>query len=82
MFQVFDNDKETNEHGFPSMRIFGVRERKPFDKFDEAFEHALNWLAPMYIEVDERKLWEAFKNNQPYDYSGKGDLIEIRIVKA
>lgn len=66
MFQVIDNNKpaDCNNH-----KVDKSWNKSKFETLDEAFQYADNWLGiygPMI--------------NNPFDYSGYGDIIEIRFI--
>jgi len=71
MFQVFDNNKPADASGH---NVHHTWNNSTFSTFEEAHQYANQWLAPSHGLV-------ILKLNQPYDYSGYGDIIEIREVQ-
>lgn len=69
-FQVFDNGKpaDCHHHTVSSSLNCSV-----FSTYEEARAYAESWLGEIFHSTD-------LQLNTPYDYSGYGDLIEIREV--
>lgn len=74
MFTVFDNGKPADcfHH-----KVHPSWKQSTFNTFEEALEYARKWLAPMGGSYDGKE-GVVLEVNTPYDYSGCGDLIEIR----
>lgn len=72
-YQVFDNGKPADCHHHP--KVHSSWDRSVFDTLAEAQAYARKWLgiyAPSGpIPVDT-----------PWDYSGMGDVIEIRTIQG
>ena len=73
-YQVLDNDKPADCFNHKVDKSWNTN---VFDTFDEALEYARAWLAP-YGGSYDGKSGIVLKVNEPYDYSGYGDMIEIR----
>jgi hypothetical protein len=69
MFQVFDNNKPADKTGFSWATTW---RNSKFQTFQEASKYADDWLGPYAGMV--------LKVNVPCDYTGLGDMIEIREV--
>ena len=69
MYQVFDNGKPAD---CLHCKVHESWNKSAYDTFEEALEYANKWLG-MYGGV-------VLKLNTPWDYSGYGDMIEIREV--
>lgn len=81
MFQVFDGNRPADS------RIWGKHLRDGscwnnsiFSTFDEALAYARKWLGPNHGGSEDGKEGINLDVNQPYDYSGYGDVIEIRKI--
>jgi len=74
MFEVFDNGKTADSRGFPSLSSIAPESNK-FDSFDSALEYATWWCGG---KSDSTML--PLLPDIPWDYSGYGDMIEIRTV--
>jgi mannose-6-phosphate isomerase class I len=70
MFAVYCNGKSADLKGFPELRHYCWATSK-FTTLKEAQNYAEDWLGP-YTPGYPLML------NAPYDYSGHGDIIEIR----
>lgn len=73
MYQVFDNGRPADKTGFPLLIGKGW-DTSSFPALQEAQEYALNWLnlpqnCGLELQVDA-----------PYDYSGYGDILEIKVL--
>ena len=79
MFQVFDGGKPADETTVPRLKGLGWENSK-FETFEEAQKYARMWCAPYGSSYDGMNGF-VLKLNEPYDYSGCGDTIEIREVK-
>ena len=73
MYGVFDNNKPANSTAFPQLKGKGWKSHL-FGTFKDAEEYAKEWLGDYYPGKDVLVL------GLPYNYSGYGDLIEIREV--
>lgn len=71
-YGVYDNGKPASEKGFPNLKGKGCWTNHTFLTFEGAQEYARAWLGQFAPSP------EFLKINQPYDYSGYGDVIEIR----
>lgn len=72
MFCVYDNDKPASVEGYPYMHSSWKNHR--FETFEEAQKYARNWLGELEILCPNEP-------NSRVDYSGYGDMIEIREEK-
>lgn len=72
-FQVFDSGKPADKSGYPSV-IGEDWNTSSYTFFQEAYEYACHWLGHHAGKVPQ-------KPDIAIDYSGYGDLIEIRTVK-
>ncbi|HEX9232454.1 MAG TPA: hypothetical protein VF849_00105 [Blattabacteriaceae bacterium] len=70
IYQVFDNNKPAQ---FPFHKVHPSWKRSKFNSFIKAFNYAKHWLG-VYKNSVQLKL------NTPSDYTGYGDLIEIRRI--
>ena len=70
MFTVYDNNKPANQKGFPMLRGKGWVQNS-FSTLNEAVDYAREWLG-------EYALIAPTEPNKPINYSGYGDMIEIR----
>ena len=71
MFQVFDNNKPADcKHH----KVDASWANSKFDTYAQAHEYALYWL---HLDFD---CGLVLLLNTPYNYSGYGDMIEIREV--
>lgn len=70
-YQVFDGNKPADCHGH---KVDKSWDKSIFDTFEEAYFYAQNWLGQNYAGM-------VLKLNTPADYSGYGDIIEIRSIK-
>jgi hypothetical protein len=70
MFKVFDGGKPAN---YEHHKVHSSWQNCTFKSFVEALNYAHKWLG-VYSPGKILKL------NTPYDYSGYGDIIEIRKV--
>lgn len=68
MFSLYDNGKPASAVGYPELEGKGWKSHC-FDTYEEADEYVRKWLGQLYIQLEP---------NRPVDYSGYGDLIEIR----
>jgi hypothetical protein len=68
-YTVYDNDRLAC---YPHHAVDSSWNNASFNTLKEAREYAHNWLGVYSPGVD------GFKPNVPYDYSGYGDIIEIR----
>lgn len=69
-FQVLDNGKSADCHGFP---VHPSWNKSLYDTFDEALKYAWKWLG-------DKTGGPLLKVNTPWEYSGYGDTIEIREI--
>jgi hypothetical protein len=70
MYQVFDNNKPAQ---YPAHKVHPSWKQSKFNSFIEALNYAHKWLGNM-------SPGRILKLNDPYDYSGCGDILEIRRV--
>ena len=70
MFTVYDSGKSANNKGFPQLKNKGWVQNS-FSTLNEAIDYARNWLGE-YAAICPTE------PNKPVDYSGYGDMIEIR----
>jgi hypothetical protein len=71
MWQVLDNHKPANGTSYNLYNEdYGKSE---FSSFDDAHEYALHWLGQWGRGLK-------LQPNTPYDYSGYGDIIEIKSI--
>lgn len=77
MFQVFDNNKPADTTGFPSLTKGNGWDNSVFPTYEEARKYAWMWLGPYGGSYDGESGYD-LKVNTPWDYSGYGDMIEIR----
>ncbi len=75
-YGVFDNGRPASKSGFPEIKGTGWLNHI-FDTYNDARRYAINWLGADGGYGD----FEDFKLNTPYDYSGRGDMIEIKEIK-
>lgn len=73
MYQVFDNNKPADcfHHD-----VHGTWFKSKYETFAEAFEYATRW-----INLRDVNGCVFLKPDVPWDYSGYGDMIEIRTVE-
>jgi hypothetical protein len=71
-YGVFENGKPCSEEGFPELEGLGW-DNHIFDTFKEAYDYTCNWLGPYALGAK-------FAPNDPLDYNGYGDVIEIRTL--
>lgn len=72
-YGVFENNKPCK---YPEHKVDPSWNNYLFDTFREAQEYAIHWMgnwAPLDKDVLEL--------NTPYDISGYGDMLEIRVVQ-
>ena len=69
MFAVYDNGKPAK---FPECKVDKSWSNNEFETFDAAVEYANKWLGPYGGEL--------LVLGKPNDYSGYGDVIEIREI--
>ena len=74
MFQVFDGGKPADCHHH---KVHSSWDNSIFPTFDEALCYARKWGAPYCGSYDGSEGIQ-LEVNVPYDYSGYGDMIEIR----
>jgi hypothetical protein len=67
-FSVYENGKPCNRIGFPILKGNDWKNHS-FDTFEAAQEYANDWLGDYATPLTV---------NVPYEYSGYGDMIEIR----
>lgn len=72
MFRVYDNDKPADCHHHQVDTIWA---NSDFETLLDACEYALNWMGPQACDLSKLLL------NRRHDYSGYGDIIEIREVE-
>ena len=81
-YQVFDNGHPC-ELDFPPPRE-GSDEydwgNSTFEEFDDALFHARIWLGDAWGGSDDGESGVVLESDEEYDYSGYGDVIEIREV--
>ena len=70
MYQVLDNGKPADCF---HCNVHESWNKSTYSTFEEALEYARDWLGRYGIGV-------VLKPNTPWDYSGYGDIIEIREV--
>ncbi len=70
-FAVYDNGKPAK---YPECNVHPSWDNNSFDSFEKAIEYTSTWLGML----GEDFIYPTIKLNEPYDYSGYGDLIEIR----
>jgi hypothetical protein len=68
MFVVYDNNKPAR---YPEHNVHYSWQCNTYDTFEQALSYARKWLWPYGEGV-------VLKLNKPWDYSGYGDMIEIR----
>lgn len=68
MFVVYDNNKKAK---CPEHNVNSSWNECSYDTFKEALDYARHWLGVYGEGV-------VLKPNKPWDYSGYGDMIEIR----
>lgn len=73
-FCVFDNNKPASTVEFPQIRKCEGWDNHEFDSFPKAVAYAFSWLGTIATTEPEDFL------NGGFDYSGHGDIIEIREV--
>lgn len=71
MYQVFDNNKPAQ---YPDHKVHPSWNRSTFVRLGEARNYAIKWLG---VHAPEP---EVLKVGTPYDYSGCGDMIVIKLV--
>ncbi len=71
-FQVLENNKPCDSASFQQLRGCGW-DNSFFNSFADAVEYSRQWLGDYDNLPDE---W----NGSCWDYSGYGDVIEIRVV--
>lgn len=72
-FCVYDNGKPASAKGFPQIKEVEGWNNHKFDTFPIAAAYATMWVGHIIQPEDLLK---------PYDYSGYGDIIEIREENA
>lgn len=72
-FCVYDNGKPASVKGFPSIKGFTGWDTHRFDTWPKAVAYAAQWVGRIIQPEDLLT---------PYDYSGYGDIIEVRIENA
>jgi hypothetical protein len=77
MYQVFDNGKPAQ---YPDHPVHPSRDNSTFETLREALVHAWKWLGPFGGSFDGSS-GIPLQVGIPWDYSGHGDMIEIRKVK-
>ena len=77
MYGVFDNGKPASKVGFPELKGKGW-ENHLFQSLSQAQNYAREWMGE-YAPVDAIY---SLPVGRIYDYSGYGDMIEIRIVEG
>ena len=65
-YEVFDNNEICEEYGDPTYD-------RPFETWDKAVAFAKSWLGALSEGV-------TFEKGKAFDYSGFGDMLEIREV--
>jgi len=77
MFQVLENGELCDHEHFPEVDLSW--DNAEFSTFDEAKRYAVNWFWPYlgYKDIDT-----FLEINKPYNYSGYGDMAEIREVPS
>lgn len=76
-FQVLDNGRAADCTGFPTLHPSW--ESSIFDSLEEAQQYAAKWVSYPY-PVPESSF--GYLPNQPYDYSGYGDMIMIKVIES
>jgi len=71
MYQVFDNNRPADNKSFP--KLGNAWKKSKFKSFIAAHNYAQKWMGALGSP-------SSLKLNTPYDYSGYGDMIEIRKV--
>lgn len=72
MFGVFDNGGPADSTGLPQLQGIECWAVSVFNTFEEAQEYAHHWCG-QYLAAEEK-----LQVDIPHDYSGYGDMIEIR----
>jgi len=74
LYQVFDNEKPADCFNYDS-KYGSYWSISIYRTFEEACDYANRWLGKLSEGV-------VFTLNKPYDYSGYGDIIEIRDIRG
>jgi len=74
VFSVYDNGRPAK---YPDSKVDPSWNNNTFDTFEEALEYAHMWLGPFGGSWDGMD-GVVLELNVPWDYSGYGDVIEIR----
>lgn len=77
MFQVIDCGKVCGYDEFPGLKDKGWSKDGKFETFEEALIYARKWCASYGSSYDGLEGFTLTEENNQYDYSGDGDLIEI-----
>lgn len=71
-FKVYDNGKPAK---YPECKVNKKWSNNSFDTFQEALQYAHHWLGDFSpCDVSDSPI----QLNEPYDYDGCGDTIEIK----
>lgn len=73
-YQVLENERPCSVTGCPSLTKGVGWDRHSFNSFEEALAYTKKWLGDYAVTIPEN--WDG----SSYDYSGYGDIIEIREV--
>ena len=68
-YQVFDNGKPAD---YKHRNVHKSWDKSKFDSWQAAMAYARKWLGVFIVPL---------KINKPVDYSGNGDMIEVRKIK-
>lgn len=78
MFQVLENGKPANHQSFP--KVHPSWNKAEWETFEQAKIYAWKWLGDCAGGSNDGTDGVELKLNTPYDYSGYGDIIEIREI--
>ena len=73
-YQVLDNGRPADNTGFPA--IHSSWSNSKFESLEEAQKYATHWVG--YPNEEPETI--GYLPDQLYDYSGYGDIIEIKTV--
>lgn len=68
-YAVYDNGKPASRTGYPQITNINDWNTHRFSSIEDAVQYAHDWLGAWSLPL---------KVNEPYDYSGYGDFIEIK----
>jgi hypothetical protein len=77
-YQVFENDKPCDA---ANHKVHKSWNNSIFDSFNDALKYVYKWIGE-YADPDSMTGSSGIKVNIPYDYSGYGDMIEIREIQV